>query len=71
MHTRIELALSGGSISITDLQSMAGQAMSISAAIRPASLYTQAMFAVSMPWRSRVSQRSTSHFTRRRTSSRS
>ena len=45
MHARIELALESGSISFPDLQSIAGQAMSMSAAIRPASLYTQAMFA--------------------------
>ena len=45
LHARIEQAMVRGSISFSTLQSVAGQAMSMAVAVRPASLYTQAMFA--------------------------
>eukprot|EP00903_Cladosiphon_okamuranus_P006868 g6689.t1 len=45
MHGRLKKALTSGVISFETLRSVAGQAMSISVEIRPASLYTQAIFA--------------------------
>ena len=45
LHARIAHAFERGSISFSMLQSVAGQAMSMAVAVRPASLYTQAMFA--------------------------
>lgn len=45
LHGRLQQALTSGSVSFETLRSVAGQALSMSVAIRPASLYTQAMFA--------------------------
>lgn len=45
LHQRLQDALASNSVSFETLRSVAGQAMSMSVAIRPASLYTQAMFA--------------------------
>lgn len=45
LHQRLQGALEANTVSFETLRSVAGQAMSMSVAIRPASLYTQAMFA--------------------------
>lgn len=45
LHQRLQRALTDGSVSFETLRSVARQAMSMSVAIRPAALYTQAMFA--------------------------
>ena len=44
LHERLQGALETDQVSFETLRSFAGQAMSMSVAIRPASLYTQAMF---------------------------
>ena len=46
MHRRLQAALDTSRISFNTLRSVAGQGMSMSVAIRPAALYTQAMFAM-------------------------
>lgn len=46
MHRRLQEALDTNRISFNTLRSVAGQGMSMSVAIRPAALYTQAMFAM-------------------------
>lgn len=45
LHERLQGALKAHTVSFETLRSVTGQAMSMSVAIRPASLYTQAMFA--------------------------
>lgn len=45
LHPRLQEALSTNRVSFETLRSVAGQAMSMSVAIRPASLYSQAIFA--------------------------
>ena len=46
MHQALQRALDAQRVSFETLRSVAGQPMSMSVAIRPAALYTQAMFAM-------------------------